>query len=105
MSRASSSELQRAIERLLEKEPGWKNFMPKPAVGARPGGIGTGQPAAANSGAITLEERDAGLRTYHAAQVVHSVDGIFTFQEEPIKSITLIDGVMIFANPFADPEP
>ncbi|MFT3758422.1 hypothetical protein [Thauera sp.] len=101
MARASSSELQRAIDRLLKKEPGWKNFIPKPAVGARPGGIGTGQPASGGSTGVTLEERDASLRTYHAGRPLRSVNGILTFIEEPIESITLVDGKMIFADPGA----
>ena len=85
---ASASELQRAIERLLQKEKGWGEFAPKPAVGARPGGVGTGLPASASGGAAgSFVEADFDQREYHTERQIASTDGIFVMRYRPIKKV------------------
>ncbi len=85
---ASASELQRAIERLLQKEKGWGEFVPQPAVGARPGGVGTGLPASASGGAAgSFVEADFDQREYHAERQIASTDGIFVMRYRPIKKV------------------
>lgn len=90
-SSAQSSELQKAVDGLIKKEKGWKEFVRKPAVGAKPGGVGVGRPSSAQAG-TGLEESDATQREYFAARTWRSVDGLITFVEEPIKSIALVGG-------------
>lgn len=89
--KANASELQKAIEKLLKKEKDWEAFMPKPAVGAKPGGVGTGRPSSSQAGG-GLEESDATQREYYPGRTWRSVDGVITFFEEPIKSIALVGG-------------
>ena len=85
---SSASELQRAIERLMQKEKGWGQFVAPPAVGARPGGIGTGLPASAGgSAAGSFVETDFEQREYHAERQIASTDGIFVMRYRPIKKV------------------
>jgi hypothetical protein len=89
----NSSALEKALQRLLEREPGWKNFIRPENKGARPAAVGTGLPATSEQqrgGAF--EEEDAALRTYYPVKTLTSTDGLFTLQIEPIKSIRLSSG-------------
>jgi hypothetical protein len=88
---ASASPLQDAINRLTEREPVWKQFQPKPPVGAKPGARSTGRPSSssAGSGGAGFDEADAALREYYAPRTLTSSDGIFTISWQPIKSILL----------------
>lgn len=86
-----ASELQKAINKLVSKEPRWRVFDPKPVVGGRPSARSTGFPGSTGGG-VSLEERDATEREYWPAQPFTTSDGVFTFELEPIKSLTLTSG-------------
>lgn len=77
-------------------------FEPKPPQGAKPPAVGkskSGGGSATGQGG-DLTELNASDRTYWPSQTVVSSDGIFTFEIDPIKSVTLIDGRKInFAEP------
>lgn len=89
----AASELQKAIDKLVAKEPRWREFDPKPSVGARPGKKSTGRPAsAAGTGAPFFDEADYTAREYWPDVVSTSSDGVFTVEEGPIKSILLKGG-------------
>lgn len=85
-----ASELQKAIDKLVQKEPGWKEFIPKEAspipdsAGKAPNVI-----PSAPSGGSALTERSYKERTYHPRQTIRSTDGILTFQFDPIKTVTM----------------
>lgn len=92
-ARRNSSLLQDAVERLLKKEKGWGQFQPKPAVGARPGVVGTGLPASSAGGAAgSFVEASFEQREYHAERQVTSSDGVFVMRYKPIKKIVGDDG-------------
>lgn len=97
----AASELQKAVEKLVKREPGWKAFEPPPNVGARPGEVSKGRPASSSpSSAATLEESDAALREYFSARMLTSSDGLFTIEVRPIKKIVLVgNGAFIFKEP------
>ena len=38
----AQSQLEKAIRKLAGREKGWEKFLPPPAVGGRPGGVGVG---------------------------------------------------------------
>lgn len=99
---AGASELEKAVKRLVDKQPGWKAFDKRPAVGGRPGAVTTGRPASAGqtTGAVVLEETDYALREYWAPRTLQSSDGLFVWHEEPIKRIVLTDGAQFL---FDDP--
>ncbi|WP_068634723.1 hypothetical protein [Thauera butanivorans] len=89
----NSSALEKALQRLLEREPGWKHFVRPEAKGARPAAVGTGVPADGGAqGGGVFDEADAALRTYYPARTLTSTDGLFTFRIEPIKSLRLTSG-------------
>lgn len=87
-----ASPLQEAIERLIKKEPGWRNFAPKPAVGGRPGSVSIGTPGAGADGGLAFEEDDFEQREYWPERTLLSSDGFFSFSYRPIRSILLKDG-------------
>ncbi len=97
----SGASLQDAARRLVSEQPGWKPTKPAPNKGARPGEIATGRPASAESGEGTvLEESDFELREYWDPVELTSSDGLFTFEVEPIRQISLVgDGLFTFAEP------
>lgn len=85
---ASASELQKAIERLMQRERGWQQFKPLPSAGARPGGVGTGLPASASGGAAgSFVEASFEQREYHAERQITSSDGLFVMRYRPIKKV------------------
>lgn len=90
---STSYELEKALERLLDKKGGWSKLDDRPAVGGRPGGVGVGLPGSAPSvgGIVSLEEKDAAAREYFPARMLLTTDGIFAFSESHIKSILLVD--------------
>lgn len=99
----SASELQKAIEKLTEKEPGWKPFTTPPAVGGRAGGKSTGRPSATSAaGGTPFAETDYTLRQHWPERTITSPDGFFVFSYKPIKSIALEEGA--FAT-FKEPTP
>lgn len=90
-----ASELEKAIDKLMMREKGWKRYKPAPAVGARPGAVTTGRPSGASSvsgSASAFAEKDYLQREYYAARPLVSSDGIFTIMWQPIKSVLLEDG-------------
>lgn len=92
-----SSEIQRAIQALVEREPGWQRFQPAPTKGAKPAAIGKGVPGGAGSsrGGGGLEESDYNQRTFWPVSTLSTFvtsDGIFMHEEEPLKSISLVGG-------------
>lgn len=94
MAATGSSELQKAIEKLVAREPRWKAFEQKPTVGARPGTVATGRPAsAAAAGAAASQEEDSyEAREHYPERELKSSDGLITFMWRPPKSILLKDG-------------
>ncbi len=97
----SSASLQEAARRLVSKAPGWEPVRPAPVKGARSGETATGRPSSAPSAdATSFEESDASLREYFPAVTYTSSDGLFTFEVEPIRQISLVgDGTFIFDEP------
>lgn len=91
LGNANLPDFQKSLENLVKREKKWEAFMPKPAVGAKPGGVGTGRPSSSQAGG-GLEESDASQREYYSGRTWRSVDGVITFVEEPIKSIALVGG-------------
>ncbi|MFT3758968.1 hypothetical protein [Thauera sp.] len=89
---SNASTMEKALKRLLEREPGWKKFVRPEAKGARPAAIGTGVPATSEQKGSAFEEKDAALRTYYPVKTLTLTDGLFTLQVEPIKSIRLSSG-------------
>lgn len=83
---AGASELQKAISRLVEREPKWKAFDPKPAVGARPGSKSAGFPASATSSAGNKVEQSYASREHYAErELTLSSDGLITVLWSPPK--------------------
>jgi hypothetical protein len=77
-------------------------FIAKPNQGAKPPAVGRAKAAAGSGvgGSGDLTESSADSRTYWDTQTIVSSDGIFTFEIDPIKSVSLIDGRKInFAEP------
>lgn len=103
------SEFQRALRRLIQREPGWRRFAgqagkpetPAPIPAAR--GVAMSAGAVAQPGGSEFEEIDAVQREYWPTRVMTTTDGLFTWEVEPIKSILLADGSRAtFAEPPAD---
>lgn len=93
MAVSNSSELQKAVDKLLLKEPRWKEAITPAAPGGLPGATSTGRPASgtSTSGGV-LDEKDAAAREYYAARPMVSSDGVFTILWQPLKSLLLEDG-------------
>lgn len=102
----SESELQKAVNKLVAREPGWLKVLPGLAA-AQPIGptIGVGKPRAATKGtggiSSPLTEVSFASRQYYPAYVT-STDGMFSFQA--LKSATFVDAAgaevqLIFAQP------
>ena len=99
---AGSSELQKAVDKLLKREPGWRRAIQPPDKGAKPGGKGVGRPASGTS-ALELVEEDASARQYwETPLIVRTSDGLLTFEVQPIKRMVL-RGNTVFD--FAEPPP
>jgi len=93
MAVAPSNELRKALDKFLSKNEGWRAFDSKPAVGAKPGGVGTGRPSAASAGGGgAFVESDYALREYWPATTITTSDGLFTLEIKPIKKIALEGG-------------
>lgn len=86
---AKSGELQRAVDKLVQREPGWKSATTPPAVGPRPGTVSTGRPSSSTPVGVFFAEKDAAPREYYDARALTSSDGIFQISWQPIKSILL----------------
>lgn len=85
-----TSELQKAIDKLVKKEPGWKEFLPKePSPIPDSAGKAPNVLASAPSGGSGLTERAYNERTYHPRKTIRSTDGVLTFQFDPIKTVTM----------------
>lgn len=95
----SASELQKAVDKLIKREPGWRAATQPPAKGAKPGKVATGYPASA-TGTARFAESDYTLRQYWDAVLNSTTDGIFSWEEHPIKSVALEGGdSMTFKQP------
>lgn len=100
----AGSELQKAIDKLVAKGPGWKEFLPKQAS-PKPdtaGRAANALPKAGSGGNLT--EPSFAARTYHARRTIKSTDGVLTWQYDPIKTISMVDPsgttvVLTFAEP------
>lgn len=89
----SASELQKAVDKLIKREPRWVEATQPPAKGAKPGKVATGYPASAGRGQnIVLEETDYALRQHWPPFEIISTDGMFVIEIEPIKYIDLGGG-------------
>ncbi len=92
------SELAKAIERLMQREPGWRNFSARPAQPAKlapiPAARGVAMSATSvpASGGAGFDEADASQREYWPARQLITTDGLFVFEVEPIRSVLLVGG-------------
>lgn len=100
-----ASELEKAVAKLIQKEPGWKEFMPKPGA-PQPDSAGKAVNAVPKAGASGsgLTEQNYAARTYHARKTLRSTDSLITWLYDPIKTITMVDSagatvVLTFAEP------
>ena len=74
------TELERAIAKLIKKEPGWNEFLPKPGA-PQPDSAGkavNAMPTSAASGS-GLTEQSYAARTYHARKTLRSTDSSYNF--------------------------
>lgn len=96
-----SSELQKAIERLVKREPGWEQFKALPEVGARPGAKSVGRPSSAAATLdMILDEADYDLREHWQGRSLTTSDGVFVIEWLPIKKVQLVgNGSMNFLEP------
>lgn len=94
---ASSSELQKAVEALANKEPGWKPFTRPAPQGNKPVVVGKGVPGggAGKSGLDDLVEKDIALRQAYAPIEVVSSDGWFTIKIAPLKEMVFENGLRL----------
>lgn len=90
----SASELDKAIEKLTQREKGWAQFKAAPSVGARPGTVTTGRPSSTGgTGGGAFAESDYTAREYWPErELARTTDGLFVFLGQPIKSIALEGG-------------
>lgn len=86
----SASLLQKAVDDLLRREPGWKKATQPPVKGGRAGETSVGKPSTGTS--TGFAESDYTLREYWPVQVLRTSDGLLTFEVEPIKAVTLDSG-------------
>lgn len=97
------------ITRLTGREPGYKRTL-GPAKAARgvaeARGVALAREAQESGGnGVVFDEESAALREYWPRQIVTTTDGLFTFEVEPIRSITMVDkSQAFFADPAAEPE-
>ncbi len=87
---AGESELQKAVDKLIQREPRWKEFAKKPAIGAKPGATSTGRPASDGNGAQDLIEADATQREYYEWRSAVSSDGLWSIEYRELKKIVLV---------------
>lgn len=93
MAAMPKSPLQEAVNKLVQQEPKWATFLPKPTVGARPGGVTVGTPGSTSgNGGQVFDEADFTQREYWPQRTLLSSDGFFSFSYRPIRSILLEDG-------------
>lgn len=86
----AASELQKAVDKLIKREPGWKQATTPPKVGPRPGTVSTGRPASApgaGGATLTFVEQDYALRETYDERVLASSDGVFEIAWRPTKKI------------------
>lgn len=91
----SASELQKAVDKLIKREPGWKAATQPPNKGPKPGKVATGYPASPagqQSGGVAFVESDYTQREYWPAINITSSDGLFVLSYQPIKSVLLEGG-------------
>ncbi|MBS0473876.1 MAG: hypothetical protein JSR28_01855 [Proteobacteria bacterium] len=89
---AGESELQKAVDKLIAREPGWKEFTKKAPLGAKPGATSTGRPASAGKGVQEFVEADATLREYYDWRSAVSSDGLWSIEYREPKKLVLIGG-------------
>jgi len=98
----SARDLQKSIRALVQPDPGYAPLDPAPEVGPQPGGVAVGQAGgtAGFAGASTFVEADYDQREYWAAITRTTSDGLFSWEELPIKAILLESGEKaLFAEP------
>lgn len=103
----SARDIQTAVRRLVGGDQGYKSLDPVPSVGAQPGGVSVGHPGSAGGGSepVALAEDDYLQREYWTTVTRTTSDGLFSWEEKPIKSILLETGERIrFAEPM-EPAP
>lgn len=88
----SARDVQQALRRLVGTEAGYVPLDDSPQVGARPGAVSVGHPGGGGGFGVEFAEMDYLLREYWAPRMIASTDGIFAWQEEPIRSLTLESG-------------
>lgn len=100
MAGTSTSELQKAVDKLIQREPRWKEFTQKPGIGPKPGSTSTGRPASGGKSTQDLIEADAALREYYDWRSALSSDGLWSFEyREPKKLVLVGNGSMQFQEP------
>lgn len=99
---SGASELQKAVDKLLRKEPRWREATQPPAKGAQPGQVATGRPATGGTAASGsgFVEAAAALREYWAERTIAtSSDGLFVIMGAPIKKVFGSPGPLEFKDP------
>ena len=90
----SARELQSALRRIVGTDEGYQPLESEPEVGPQPGGVGVGHPGSAGeaSALLAFEEADYTEREYWPTITMSTGDGLFTWEEMPIRSILLVGG-------------
>ena len=88
---AGASELDKAVDKLINREKGWAEFKRAPAVGARPGAVTSGRPSATGSSG-DLVEPDYDARVWWPEYTVETTDGMFAYVFQDVREITFDDG-------------
>ena len=87
--------LQKAVRKLVEKEPGWAKFVPPEPRGALPAQTGRSATPAGGAGGGgsggNRTEIDYTQRQHHPDVNYTSTDGWFVWVGKPIKRITFLD--------------
>jgi len=90
------SELAKAVAKLVEKEPGWREFVEPQPRGALPAEVARQsasprQSSGGSGGMGNLVETDYADRTYYADQVFSSPDGFLTWIGKPLQREYFLD--------------
>lgn len=91
----SASELKKAVERFVKKEPGWEPFTLPPEKGAKAQSRSVGRPGASaesSGGGGVITEDDYSQREHWPARTVVTSDYLFAIEYQPIKSLLDVSG-------------
>lgn len=101
-----ASELEKAVNALVQKSPGWKAFLPdRQPASAIPAQRGVGRAAIAQAGAGgsagSRVELNYASREYWPERLSVSSDGMFSWSWKPIKTVVFVAGSDSYAEPTA----